>query len=265
MIDIKLSINTANWKANLTFEQAVNWINYMETNVSRIIIDYQEYIKLIAGVPYVYIKPLKDISKRVKIYAQNMSHVLKGAYTGEITIIMLKSIGCDGVILGHSERRNIFNETDELINKKVLLCQEHNMPFILCVGENLEQRRKGIAFEVIKNQIDLALKGFNKFELMVLAYEPVWAIGTGVPMEISDIKEAASFIIDYLRKNYKEVPVLYGGSVEENTAYFATFKTGLSGVLVGSKSLDPIEFERIVTLTFSGVNNLQFDKEHFET
>ncbi|MGC8815141.1 MAG: triose-phosphate isomerase [bacterium] len=260
---MKITIPAANWKANLTFNQAINWIQYMENNLTRVITDNIKYINIIAAVPYVYIKPLKDISKIVKIYAQNVSHVLKGAYTGEVTIGMLKSINCDGVILGHSERRNVFGETDELINKKVLICQDHDMPFILCVGENLEQRQKGLAYEVIKNQIDKALKGFNKFELMVLAYEPVWAIGTGVPMEINDIKESANFIIKYLRENYKEVPVLYGGSVEENTAYFATFNTGLSGVLVGSKSLDPIEFERIITLTFSGVNNIQFDKEHF--
>jgi triosephosphate isomerase len=260
---MKVCIPAANWKANLTFEQAVNWIKYIENDVTRVILDYQEYINMIAAVPYVYVKPLKDLAKRTKIYAQNVSHVLKGAYTGEVTISMLKSINCDGVILGHSERRNIFNETDELINRKVLICQDYDMPFILCVGENLEQRQKGLAFEVIKNQLNNALKGFSKFELMVLAYEPVWAIGTGVPMEINDIKESANFILQYLKQNYKEVPVLYGGSVEENTAYFATFDTGLSGVLVGSKSLDPVEFERIITLTFSGVNNIQFDIEHF--
>lgn len=260
---MKITIPAANWKANLTFDQAINWIQYMETNLTRVITDNIKYINIIAAVPFVYIKPLKDISKKIKIYAQNVSHVLKGAYTGEVTIGMLKSINCDGVIIGHSERRNIFNETDELINKKVLICQDHNMPFILCIGENLEQRQKGLAYEIIKNQIDIALKGFTKFELMILAYEPVWAIGTGVPMEINDIKEAANFILQYLKEKYKEVPVLYGGSVEENTAYFATLNTGLSGVLVGSKSLDPIEFERIITLTFSGVNNIHFDKEHF--
>ena len=259
---MKSCIPAANWKANLTFNQAINWVQYMENNLTRVITENIKYINIIAAVPYVYIETLKDISKMVKIYAQNVSHVLKGAYTGEVTISMLKSINCDGVILGHSERRNVFGESDELINKKVLICQDHDMPFILCVGENLEQRQKGLAYEVIKNQIDNALKGFNKFELMVLAYEPVWAIGTGVPMEINDIKEAANFILEYLKKNYREVPVLYGGSVEENTAYFATFNTGLSGVLVGSKSLDPIEFERIITLTFSGVNNIKFDKEY---
>lgn len=193
-------------------------------------------------------------SSGVKLGAQNMFWEEKGAYTGEVSPSMLVDAGCELVIIGHSERRSILGETDEMINRKVKAALEHNLLPVLCVGETLAERREDRAREVVERQLREALKGVEKTCSLVIAYEPVWAIGTGVNADKEDAEEMASFIRGLLAHMWDEevsshVRILYGGSVKpENIAGFIK-EENIDGALVGGASLDPYSFAEIVRLS----------------
>ncbi|ADL08582.1 triose-phosphate isomerase [Thermosediminibacter oceani] len=188
----------------------------------------------------------------VKIGAQNMHWEDKGAFTGEISPAMLKEIPCDYVIIGHSERRQYFNETDETVNRKVKAALKYAIKPIICVGESLEQREKGKTLSVVLSQVERALEGVDirDGKELVFAYEPVWAIGTGKVALPSDAQEVIGAIRNKLSELYgarvsQNIRILYGGSVKPENVRDLMAEPDIDGALVGGASLDADTFYRI--------------------
>lgn len=187
----------------------------------------------------------------VKLGAQNCHYEPKGAFTGEVSLDMLKELGVSYVIVGHSERRWIFGESDELINRKIVACLQAGIRPIVCVGERIEEREAGLTFKVVEAQIRLALSGVEQYTDHVdIAYEPVWAIGTGNPAMPEDAQLVHAFIKELLcqinPQHEGKTRVLYGGSVKpDNAGEFMKMKD-IDGLLVGGASLDPESFAQIV-------------------
>jgi triosephosphate isomerase len=187
----------------------------------------------------------------VKLGAQNCHYEGEGAFTGEVSARMLTELGCEYVIIGHSERRHIFGEDDEVINKKLIRCLEEGLRPILCVGEKLEDREAGMTNKVVETQIRLALSRIEKLtDRLDIAYEPVWAIGTGVPASPSDAQEVHHFIRELLKElnpgAESKTRILYGGSVKPQDAGDFMREDDIDGLLVGGASLDPESFFKIV-------------------
>ena len=183
-------------------------------------------------------------SNNIKLAAQNMYYEDSGAFTGEVSPKMLKELGVQAVIIGHSERRRIFGETDELINKKIKKALAEGLTPIFCIGETLEERQKGLTFCVLEKQVREGLYGINAEEVkrVVIAYEPVWAIGTGVVATPEQAQEAHEFVRSLLAKIYSDevaqsVTILYGGSVTPENFFGLFVKPDIDGALVGGASL----------------------------
>jgi triosephosphate isomerase (TIM) len=170
----------------------------------------------------------------------------EGAFTGEVSSAMLKSLSVDYVIVGHSERRKYFSESDNEVNKKALSVQKNGLTPIVCIGEKEEERDK--KREILEREIKEGLKGLN--HKIVLAYEPIWAIGTGTACSKEDALEARKAIVDILKENFgdefSEIPILYGGSVKSHNAASYIKEAGFNGLLVGGASLKPEEFNKII-------------------
>jgi len=189
----------------------------------------------------------------IKIGAQNMHWEESGAYTGEVSAEMLKAIGVEYVIIGHSERRQYFAETDETVNKKVKKAFVVGLNPIMCVGESLEQREAGTTNEIITTQVRLGLEGLTaeQVENTIVAYEPIWAIGTGKTASKEDANDAIKAIREEIAKNYGEetaqkVIIQYGGSVKSKNANELFSMSDIDGGLVGGASLEAEEFSKIV-------------------
>ena len=189
----------------------------------------------------------------IKVAAQNMHYAESGAFTGEVSAKMLKSIGVNTVILGHSERRALFNETNELLAKKVDAALENDMEIIFCFGEELKERKADKHFDVVKGQLEKGLFHVNKGEWknIVLAYEPVWAIGTGETASPEQAQEMHHFIRGLVAERFGEetannVSILYGGSVKPSNAAEIFEKEDVDGGLIGGASLNAIDFLTIV-------------------
>ena len=190
-------------------------------------------------------------NSNIKLGAQDMYFEDEGAYTGEISPLMLKDF-CEYVILGHSERRQFFNETDEVVNKKIKKALEHGLKQILCIGETLEERERNKTFDIIKNQIKGSLENINKKEIknIIIAYEPIWAIGTGKTATPEQAEEVHSFIRKEIGKIYgadaaNDLRILYGGSVKPDNINELMEKEDIDGCLVGGASLDAESFSKI--------------------
>ncbi len=241
-----------NWKMNKNNTEAAQFSNLLVGELGS-----EKKIDVVLGVPFTTLERVFEITQKsdIKVSAQNMYFEDKGAYTGEISSDMLKNIGVEYVILGHSERRDIFNETDELINKKIKKAIEKDLTPIFCIGEHLEERNKGLAFNVVEKQIKEGLYGLNTEQLkkVIIAYEPVWAIGTGVVATPEQAQEIHAYIRSLLKDIYGEevsqnISLLYGGSVKPDN-YFGLFsKEDIDGALVGGASLtaDFIELAEIM-------------------
>lgn len=189
----------------------------------------------------------------IKLGAQNTHWEDKGAFTGEISPQFLIALGCEYVIIGHSERRRYFFENDEIINKKIKKAFEVNLKPVFCIGENLEERKEGKTLTVIENQLKNGLKEIEKITGMVIAYEPVWAIGTGINATPQQASEVHSFIRNYISENYgKEIGenlrIIYGGSVNKDNIKELLQEEEIDGVLVGGASIKLDEFTQIVNL-----------------
>ena len=238
-----------NWKMNKTNKEAVQLVKQLIPVVKNADCDV-----VICPVA-VCLSDVLEVTRgtNIMVGGQNMYHKDSGAYTGEISPIMLKEIGAEYIILGHSERRQYFNETDAEINLKTKAAMTHELKPIVCVGETLLQREKGITFDIIKTQLTGSLKDLDKtrLELLVIAYEPVWAIGTGKTATSEDANEVISFIRKQLseilsEKVAQETRILYGGSVKGSNAKELMNMAEIDGALVGGASLDPVEFGKIV-------------------
>ena len=245
---MRVPIIAGNWKMNKTSSEAVELVNELKSlikNTSAEVVICPTYVAL------------SDVIKAVegsdiKVGAQNMHHLDSGAFTGEISPVFLKAMNVEYVILGHSERRQYFFEGNQEINKKLVAALKHGLKPILCVGETLEQREAGKTFDVIKEQVQKCLENLQQFNLeeLVVAYEPVWAIGTGR----TATKEDANEVIAFIRKELIEVlgeklslnmRILYGGSVKSSNIRELMDMPEIDGALVGGASLDAIEFSKI--------------------
>ena len=205
-------------------------------------------------MPFIDLCKAVKLSKgtNVKIGAQNMHFKDSGAYTGEISPKMLNDLNVEYVIIGHSERREYFNETDETANLKIKAALTHDLKPIVCVGETLEQREAGITKEFVTGQVRNALKEITEDELkkIIIAYEPIWAIGTGKTASKEDANEVCKWIREELRALYgdvaDEIIIQYGGSVKSSNAKDLFEMSDIDGGLVGGASLEPEEFSKIV-------------------
>jgi triosephosphate isomerase (TIM) len=240
----------ANWKMNKTAAEAQIWASGLIESLDEIPSDVQ----VIVAAPAIYLRELGQKFRdqpRVKIAAQNCHHEQKGAYTGEISPSMLRSVGVDYCIIGHSERRSMFLETNELISLKVKACLEVNLTPIVCVGETLAERESGYHYGVITEQITAALTFANPEKPIIIAYEPVWAIGTGISATNEQAAEMHALILGLLAQyNFTNTPVLYGGSCNDGNAAALFSMPGISGGLVGTAALNIRSFVRI-TQSFS--------------
>ena len=234
---------------NMLPNEAMNFINELGPNVKDV------NSEIILCVPYtdLFYSLLSAQKTNIKIGAQNMHWEEKGAYTGEISADMLKCINVEYVIIGHSERRKFFNETDEIVNSKVKLAISKGLKPIICVGESLEEKNEGITKEVILNQVEKALKDINKDDIknIIIAYEPIWAIGTGKVATNIDANESIKEIRNKIKEIYgedvsKEISILYGGSVKKDNASSFFEMSDIDGALIGGASLNIQEFYEII-------------------
>ncbi len=213
--------------------------------------------EVIICVPFVDLADAIELAKgtNVKVGAQNIHFEEKGAFTGEISPKMLKEIGTEYVIIGHSERRQYYAETDESVNKKIKATLNHDLKPIVCVGETLEQREAGITKDFVTTQVKNAFEGLEKEEVkkIIIAYEPIWAIGTGKTASKEDANEVCSWIREEIRSLYgdiaDEIIIQYGGSVKSSNAKELFSMPDIDGGLVGGASLDAEDFSKIVNYT----------------
>ena len=246
---MRRKVIAGNWKMNMLPNEAIEYIEAFAPLVK----DTES--EVILCVPYtdLFYCLMNVQGTNIKIGAQNMHFEEKGAYTGEVSGKMLKSIGVEYVIIGHSERRQYFNETDETVNKKIKTAFENELKPIVCVGEKLEERENGKAEEIVTNQIKLDLEGLTKEQVKntIIAYEPIWAIGTGKTATSQDannmIKTIRKQIVDIFGNDVaEEVIIQYGGSVKSSNAKELFTTSDIDGGLVGGASLKPDEFSKIV-------------------
>ena len=246
---MRKKVIAGNWKMNMLPNEAIEYIEKFEPLVK----DTEN--EVILCVPYtdLFYALLSAQNTNIKIGAQNMHFAESGAYTGEVSGKMLKSIGVEYVIIGHSERRQYFNETDETVNKKIKASFENELKPIVCVGETLEQKEEGKTQEIITTQVKLALDGLTPEQVKntIIAYEPIWAIGTGKTATSEDannsIKEIRKKIKEIYGKDIAEsVIIQYGGSVKSTNAKELFETSDIDGGLVGGASLKPEEFAKIV-------------------
>ena len=232
---MRRNIVAANWKMHFDMEKAIKVAQEMVEKV-------RSDSEIIVCPSFVFLDRLSKVfsNSQIRLGAQNMCFKEEGAFTGEVSPIMIKSVGCEYVILGHSERRHIFGENDVDIHKKVVSAIEHELKPIVCVGETLSQRDDGKAFDIVERQIISALDGID-LDKVVVAYEPVWAIGTGVAAD----KETITQMHKFIREIVGDVAILYGGSVKDTNAKELAEIEDVDGFLVGSASLDAEKFAKI--------------------
>lgn len=241
-----------NWKMNHTPSEAKKFASELKRALEENKIDCRVMVApSFVDLPYV-IEVLKDTE--ITVSAQNMANHTSGAYTGEVSPIMLKDIGVYTTILGHSERRMYYSETDEIINSKVRLALNEKMEVILCIGETLEERESGKLKEVLKRQIEKGLEGVKSEEMkaITLAYEPVWAIGTGKTASPEDADEAQGYARSVVESLYSKdiaenLIIQYGGSVKASNVKALMAKENVDGALVGGASLTIDQFLPIIT------------------
>ena len=240
-----------NWKMNMTPSEGAAFAKELAEAYKAAGAD----CKIMIGCPYVDLPAVVEAVKgsEIIVAAQNMANHTSGAYTGEVSPLMLKDIGVNTVILGHSERRQYYGETDEIVNSKVLLALEYDMDVDLCVGETLEEREGDKLEEVLSRQIEVGLNGVSaeKMAKITIAYEPVWAIGTGKTATPEDADSAHAFIRSVVERLYSKdiaenLIIQYGGSVKASNVKALMAKENIDGALVGGASLSLEQFMPIV-------------------
>lgn len=246
---MRKKVIAGNWKMNMLPNEAIDFIDKLAPLVK----DTENEVVLCVPYTDLFYSLLTAQGTNIKIGAQNMHFEESGAYTGEVSGKMLKSIGVEYVIIGHSERRQYFNETDETVNKKIKAAFANGLKPIVCVGETLEQREDGKTEEVITKQTELALEGLTdeQVENTIIAYEPIWAIGTGKTATAEDANNSIKAIRNKICQIYGQmvgngVIIQYGGSVKSTNAKELFEMSDIDGGLVGGASLKPDEFAKIV-------------------
>ena len=240
-----------NWKMNKTSADGVTLVRDIVAAVGK-----QADVDIVVCPPFTGLESAAKAleGSNVKLGAQNMHHEASGAFTGEVSAPMLRAIFATHVILGHSERRTYFHETDEFINKKVLAALKNQLKPILCVGETLQERESGSTLKVVQTQTERGLEGVSKEQAatLVIAYEPVWAIGTGKVATTEQAQEVHAFIRGLLVKLFgdavaQKVRILYGGSMKPANAPELLAQKDIDGGLIGGASLEARSFVELVT------------------
>jgi triosephosphate isomerase len=241
---MRKKILAANWKMNLTQAQVEAWLQEFRNLVS-----YNEQQELRIYPSAIYLKDV--LSAKIHAGSQNCYFEAEGAFTGELSLTQLQSINVSSVLIGHSERRSIFHEDSKVIEEKVKACARVQMPFVLCCGESIEEREEGRHLVYIEAQLKKALQDFKteQYTLLTVAYEPIWAIGSGLSANADQITEMHLFIRQLLEQQFgvfaKEISILYGGSVSAANASEIFHCPSVDGALVGGASLDPQHFYQL--------------------
>jgi triosephosphate isomerase len=249
---LRIPLIAGNWKMYKNVDEAAELAATLKNVLKDVPTDKSE---VAICPPYTDLQAVASVIKgtNIRLGAQNMYAAQEGAFTGEISPLMLRSVGVHYVILGHSERRQYFKETNEEINKKIKMALEYGLFPILCVGERLEEREKGLTFDIIKDHVLGGLSGITKDKAtnIVIAYEPVWAIGTGKTATPDQAQEVHKFIRSTLTSLYdaptaETIRIQYGGSVKPDNAKTLMNMPDIDGALVGGASLKADSFEAIV-------------------
>ncbi len=244
---MRKNIVAGNWKMNTTVPEGVALAKAVVEGSAKVPAE----VGLIVAVPFTHLYPVGEVVKgtRVALSAENCADKEKGAYTGEVSAAMLSSVGCEYTILGHSERRQYYGETDEKLVEKVRLALANGLKVILCVGENLQQREAGKHFEVVEEQVKAVLSHFTAEDMknIVIAYEPVWAIGTGKTATADQAEEIHAHIRAILtglfgKQAAEDTTILYGGSCKPSNARELFAKPDIDGGLIGGASLKADDF-----------------------
>jgi len=247
---MRTPIIAGNWKMNTVLDEAKALVEDLRSRVSDV-----TDVEVVVCPPFISLSAVSEILKdsNVALGAQNIFWEKSGAFTAEVSGPMLTSVGCTYVIIGHSERRAYFGETDETVNKRIFAALEEGLKPIVCVGETLEERESGKAFDVIKRQIEGGLAGLSpkQMETIVIAYEPVWAIGTGKTATPDQAQEVHAFIRKLLGELFGQATadatrIQYGGSVKPGNVSELMSQADIDGALVGGASLKADSFEKIV-------------------
>ncbi len=249
---MRKSVIAGNWKMYKTVTEAIELAN----GLKRVLfdLDYQN-IEVVLCPPFTVLSEVSEViaGSDIQLGAQDVFWQDEGAFTGEVSPKMLKDVGCNFVIIGHSERRLYFAETNESVNKKIKAVLKHNLTPIVCVGETLQEREKGQTFKVLVDHVENGLKdiGIQEIEKIVIAYEPVWAIGTGRTATAEQAQEAQKYIRDLLAKMYNKdiaqnIRIQYGGSVKPENITELIEQPDVDGALVGGASISVESFVTIV-------------------
>ncbi|NLI17045.1 MAG: triose-phosphate isomerase [candidate division Zixibacteria bacterium] len=243
---IRKPLVAANWKMNTERAEAAALAKNVVDSIGR-----QYKVDVVLCPPYIWLHDVGMIIRdsNISLGAQNMHWEDKGAFTGEISSIMLKSIGCKYVIIGHSERRQLFGETDENVNKKLKKALTVVLMPIICLGETLEERESNRTAEIVTNQFRSAFDGISDFGGITIAYEPVWAIGTGrnaTPQQAQEVHKILRQMLQNKTAEYENIRILYGGSVKPDNAAELYKQDDIDGFLVGGASLKAGDFAAIV-------------------
>mgnify|MGYP000870035990 CR=1 FL=1 len=246
-VKMRRKLIAGNWKMNNDVEESLKLVKGLSSSV------LNEDVDVLICPAFTSLYPVIQVLKNssIKAGAQNMHFEDSGAFTGEVSPTMLKSLGVEYVIIGHSERRQHFGETDEIINKKIKACLKHGLKPILCVGESLEQREAGMEKETVKAQLIQDLRGIREGLRIVVAYEPIWAIGTGKTATSAQANEMSSYIRAVLGDIFTvdiadNIIIQYGGSVKASNAKEIMEQSHIDGALVGGASLKADEFIEII-------------------
>lgn len=246
---MRRKIVAGNWKMNTHLHEGLELAKAVEASTK----EKSSDALMIIAPPYTHLAKVSEVISEVKLAAQNCSSEESGAFTGEISPDMLKSAGVEYVIIGHSERRSYYHEDNEILNKKVQLVLSKGLSPIFCCGELLEEREAGKMFDVVREQITVGLKGLSSSDMknVIVAYEPVWAIGTGVTASPEQAQEMYKFIRDLLAELFDsgvadDTSLLYGGSCKPSNAAELFANPDVDGGLIGGAALKADDFIQIV-------------------
>lgn len=246
---MRKKIVAGNWKMNNGLSETIELINNLKQNLS------DSDVKVMIAPSYPFLKTAVDQvgDGSIEVISQNINDNKSGAYTGEVSIDMLNSIGVNTTLIGHSERRAYYNEDDALLLKKINLALESNMDIIFCFGEELKDRKSNSYFDIVKAQLENTVMKLepNSWKNIVLAYEPVWAIGTGETASAEQAQEIHKFVRNCISEHFSSeiannVPILYGGSVKPSNAVEIFNKKDVDGGLIGGAALNAHDFVEII-------------------
>ena len=252
---MRQKIVAGNWKMNLDYQEGISLFSEIVNMVNDETRGNQEVVVCSSYIHLVHLAQQSKSVNNVHVGTQNISHEEKGAFTGEVSATQLKSTGASHVIIGHSERRALYNETNDVLAKKTDKALEHGLTPIFCIGETQSERESGSFFEVLKKQLNEGVfhLSSSEFSKIVLAYEPVWAIGTGLTASPEQAQEVHAFIRDEIASHFSQeiadaTSILYGGSCNPKNAAELFAKKDIDGGLIGGASLKSRDFLDIVNV-----------------